>query len=286
MIIDKPKRSEVDKALTVIKSWKNTFHNPSLTKQLDEFVQPLKFSLRLIPLSKLPNPPCCVHQFTVFASQNCLNNLRFMVQEPFYQMSLLDQTSDKTVYVKLKLLDNQNCNEIFVHDSIFNYFKGHIGTRVILQKIPTKPLVEHILIEGKGQNLVTKVKQYLADNCTEPYILNGKFPLMLSDQSLFSLDFGSSKFCIVEQALLRKCSYSSINALISQIDESEGLKKYDDNKKWCFEVQSIEKVGTNILAALLKGGVFKSSNIVLTGEFHSNQIYNSRKSLFRQFGDW
>lgn len=269
MFIDDPKKSEIDEALTVIKSWKNPFKNPSLIKQLDEFVQPLNTSLRLVPLSKLPNPPFCVHQFTVFASQNCLDDLHFVLQEPFYQMSLLDQTSDKTVYVKLKLLDNQLDNEIFVHDSILNYFKTHIGARVILQKVPTKPLVEHILIEGKGQDLVIKVKQYLADNCTEPYILNGKFPLMLSDQSLFSLDFGSYKFCIVEQDLLRKCSYSSTDALISLIDESECLKKYDDTGEWCFEVQSIGKVGEDILTALLKGGAFKGGNIVLTGEFQS-----------------
>ncbi|XP_066147030.1 peroxisomal ATPase PEX1 isoform X2 [Euwallacea fornicatus] len=263
----------------------NFFTKQSSTKNLpdpyENFSRPNIFYYRLVHLQELPSfKNANFYPFNVFVCKSCcVDNDE---DHNFYSMQSLNKHKEgKTIYVKVKLLENcpevkeriflkSNENTMFVNEEILNILHCEIGTRVILQRVASRPPIEKIMVNS-GQNdttnIVDELKKYFAKYCNEKLILNTRFPITLNSHLKCSLDFqfklSTSPFCIIDQDFLRDCSYSVCEGYTFSFKSS--VAKHAEAENICEDINISKDVWSYVLSILLRDEMVQKENIIITG---------------------
>ncbi|XP_066262040.1 peroxisomal ATPase PEX1 isoform X2 [Euwallacea similis] len=265
----------LDKFFTKKPSIKN------LSDPYKNFSKPGIFYYRLVHLQELPSfKNTNLYPFNVFVCKNyCVENDE---DHNFYSMQSLNRHEEgKTIYVKVKLLENcpeakdqtffkSNKNNMFVNEEILNILQCDIGTHVVLQRVLSRPPVEKIMVNS-GQtdttNIVDELKKYFAKYCSEKLVLNSRFPITLNEHLKCSLDFrfrlSTSPFCIIDQDFLRNCSYSVCEGYTFSFKSF--VIKHEEAENICEDIHISRDAWSYVLSVLLRDEMVLKENIIITG---------------------
>lgn len=208
----------------------------SETTVLSKYItKPSEFICRVIPFRKLPisdNFLTSIQPFTVFLSRKTIS--KDQLSSNICQISLLtEDIFNKGIFVKLLFLEDihdihlNSFKELFVGQEIFDIYECQLGARVVLEPIKKPPHVNEIHINASKNytvDIIEVFKKYLADGSDKTFVLNSEIPIDIGDNIICSLKFypEDSKYCVVDDNLVRNCKY------ILNIDDIKKTKQKEN----------------------------------------------------------
>ncbi|CAG9862927.1 unnamed protein product [Phyllotreta striolata] len=193
------------------------------SKKLEQFTDCSELIFRVIPFDKLPINQALfnsVPPFTVFLSKAQFpEESKWDLVSTIFSVRLL--TSDifaKDIYIKLMYLEDiEHSNlalhrELYVSQDLLDLLDCDLGSRVIIKPVKTYPIVSEIEIScNKNYNtdVLETFKMFLA-NDNYSMVLNSNIPIDIGEKVICSLKFlpNESKFCAVDDNLVRNCKYT------------------------------------------------------------------------------
>ncbi|KAG5891031.1 hypothetical protein JTB14_035222 [Gonioctena quinquepunctata] len=250
-----PKSNEVNQEIIfnqkAMKFYNEFFNNEIILKNNLQKYFNTKQDLvyRLVPMEGVSLVECLLKYskpFTIFTSKKSIAN--HWLEESTLEVPVIcslnlmnnDIFTDKTIYARLiafeDILDDNELNwshELFVDQQVFETFECELGSRVILKYIENIPLISEITINTRKNYLVNveeKFKEYLARNSDDFTVLNADVTFNIDDNIPCCLKFSQNdaKFCIVDNSLVRNCTYIVQN-------DSKVERKEQKVKQECFE---------------------------------------------------
>lgn len=223
-----------------------------------------------------------LHPFNVFVSRKKLEQNWLKTnskQTPIIcQLELLTNGMfpPKPLHVRLCILEdyiqefNANVYEdnMYVSDVIMEHFSCKPGARGFLNYEPTTPTVNEIHICSKKNYLIDikeRFKQFLAVKTEgQPLLLNPEVVMNIDDGIKCLLKFTpiESKFCLVDEKLIRDCKYTLLQDLhVTEPDEEKTMP--ENNLNACNFGHIVDNVSRLFDCTRLN----KFENVLLTGRF-------------------
>ncbi|KAJ8980625.1 hypothetical protein NQ317_011701 [Molorchus minor] len=282
------------------KSLTSFFNNEDMIFKETEKVSLLKFKdpliCRLAPLKELPfleHFKKHLKPFNVFMSQRCVPmgwvKHNTLTTPTICSMSLLttDIFSEKLIYVRLYVFEDFPVDfdlnfgqNLFVDHVIFKAFECDLGVRIIMKDIEKIPLVNEISIHTRkpySTNIQEKFKIYLADNADDIFILNSDILMDIGENIKCSLKFssGESKFCVVDDMLLRNCKYV-VNADLTSSNKS-AVTKVSNCDKYVDNVSNFKNI-INSIESNFSFGENHWENFLITGKPGTGKVNIIKKN--------
>lgn len=165
--------------------------------------------------------------FNIFVSKRNLSSICMQDdctdQSIYCSLSLItdDIFSTRTIYAQLFILEDffdklDMCSEknIYVDDTVFNYFECDMGTRVLLKLINKPPHIKEINIHAKKNFLVDieeEFKKFLSHHSKDILVLNSDIPISIGNNIICSLKFFPTelKFAVIDSTV-NLCKYTVV----------------------------------------------------------------------------